>query len=56
MLGPKILGDALIKEASLLSTVNSDDLPLPGNYDMGLPIPGQIMDLPLPGERHARKL
>ena len=56
MLGPKILGDALVKTASLLFTVNSDDLPLPGDYDMGLPIPGQDMDLPLPGERHARKL
>lgn len=52
----KILGNALMDEASLLFTVNSDDLPMPGNYDMGLPIPGQIMDLPLPGERNARKL
>lgn len=64
----KILGNALINEASLLFTVNSDnlpitgnhnnsdDLPMPGNYDMGLPIPGQIMDLPLPGERNAREL
>lgn len=56
MLGPKILGNTLIDEASLLFTVNSDDLPMPGNYDMGLPIPGQIMDLPLPGERNVRKL
>lgn len=52
----KILGNALINEASLLFTVNSDNLPTPGNYDMGLPIPGQIMDLPMPGERNAREL